>query len=447
MASKLIEFLLRQGEGFDLEFKVSFSSSLSREICAFANANGGKILIGVDDSGKVIGTKYTNRLRSQIQDLARNLDPPVYIETSTIGNVVVLNVPEGKNKPYSVNGKFYLRHGSNTQQMKRNEIRDFFRSEGLILFDEILNNEFDIDRDFDESKYSEFIKLLRIQNILNKLETLENLNLYKHDCMTNAGVLLFAKDITRFFPQATITCVLFQGESKYKILDKREFSRDIYSNFHDAFVYLQSKLNTEYIIKDGPRVERLELPEDALREALLNSIAHRDYFVSGANILVEMFSNRVEITNPGGLIKGMTISDLGKKSLSRNRLLFGIMQRMGLVEKVGSGIKRMQNSVREFKLPELVFNVDDNWFTIIFYRGVVPPQKPPQLPPQKMLSGLEEKVLHEIEMDNRISSRKIAENLNISLDTVKEYLKKLKNKGVLLHEGPARGGYWVIIDF
>ena len=90
----------------------------------------------------------------------------------------------------------------------------------------------------------------------------------------------------------------------------------------------------------------MELPEVALREAILNAIVHRNYFISGANIQIYIFSDRVEIVNPGGLVKGLTLKDLGKKSLSRNNLLFGLMQRMNLVEKIGSGILRIKNSLK-----------------------------------------------------------------------------------------------------
>ena len=270
--------------------------------------------------------------------------------------------------------------------------------------------------------------------------------------MKNAGVLLFCKKITRFFLQATITCVLYRGNTKYKILDRKEYDKDINSNYENAIIYLQSKLNTEFIIKAGPREEKLELPEDALREAILNAIAHRDYFVSGANILVEIFSDRVEITNPGGLVKGMKIEDLGKKSLSRNNLLFGLMQRLDLVEKVGSGILRMQNSMKEYGLPGPRFEVNKNWFTIIFDRPELqkPDEHPPEIPhrktPQKMLTKLEKKIFNEIKKNPYISRIGIADALKISPYTVKEYLDKLKEKGYIKRIGPAKGGYWEMVD-
>ena len=109
MDKKELNFLISQKEGYNLEFKESFSDSISKDICAFANASGGKILIGVSDDGKVKGINDSNKLRSQIQDLVRNFDPKFNIELEAIDNILIIIIPEGTNKPYSVNGKFYIR--------------------------------------------------------------------------------------------------------------------------------------------------------------------------------------------------------------------------------------------------------------------------------------------------------------------------------------------------
>ncbi len=265
----------------------------------------------------------------------------------------------------------------------------------------------------------------------------------KDTYLKNAGILLFCNEITKFFLQATITCVLYQSKTKYKILDKKEFDEDIYSNFTNAIIYLQSKLNTEFIIKSGIREEKLELPEEALREALLNSIAHRNYFVSGANIMLEIYSDRVEITNPGGLVKALSKEDLGKRSLSRNNLLFGLMQRMGLVEKVGSGIIRMQNAMKNYALDEPRFDINDNWFTIIFDR---PPEWWSMKWAEKKLTKTEIEIITEIKKDPKVSMRILSTILKVNQSVIRKNIKNLKNKKVLKRIGPPKGGYWNIIN-
>ncbi len=223
-----------------------------------------------------------------------------------------------------------MRYGPNSQQLGRDEIRELFHKESLVMFDTKTNSKFSIDRDISKKAYEIFIRLSKISPILERKKILQNLSLLVDEKIKNAGVLLFCKKVNDFFLNATVSCILFQGNDKYKIIDQREFERDLYSNYQNAFSYVKSKLNTEYIIKGGPREEKLELPEEALREAILNAIAHRDYF-SPANVQINIFQNRVEITNPGGLIGDITVKDLFEKSIPRNRLLFGLMQRMEIV--------------------------------------------------------------------------------------------------------------------
>lgn len=453
MNKKELKFLISQGEGYNLEFKESFSNSIAKDICAFANTNGGKILLGVSDDGRIKGIKTTNKLKSQIYDITRNFDPKFEVFLEQVGNVSVINIFEGANKPYSVAGKFYLRNGANSQQLRREEIREFFISEGLIRFDEKLT-EFNLEEDFSEESYKNFLSLSKISELIDKKDLLQNLSLIKENRLKNAGILLFCKKVTKFFNHATVTCLTFQGKERLKILDRKEFDANLYSNFQNAFNYLKEKLNTEYIIRGGgPREERLELPEEALREALLNAIGHRDYFVT-TSVFVEIYSDRVEITNPGGLVKGLEEEDLGKKSLPRNNLLFGLLQRMGLVEKAGTGIKRMREAMRSYKIEPLQIETNSNWFTIIFRR----PEESYEerffgKAREKLVEGLVEglvenqrKILTLIGKNPSISKKEMAESIGISTTAIDKNIASLKKKGILKRVGPDRGGHWEILE-
>jgi ATP-dependent DNA helicase RecG len=125
--------LMRLGEGLTLEFKRSVSADLGREVCAFANAIGGRIVVGVDDHGNLVGVSDINRTKSEIQSIARNVDPPIAVEIEPIENVLLVTVPPGRAKPHMVGGKFYMREAATTQQLNRDEIREFFFNEGLEL--------------------------------------------------------------------------------------------------------------------------------------------------------------------------------------------------------------------------------------------------------------------------------------------------------------------------
>ena len=444
MNKKELDFLLNEGEGYNLEFKET-DSNLAKEICAFANANGGKVLLGVTDDGKIKGVNITNKFKSQVTDLVRNFDPKFQVTLEEVDNILVVNVPEGTNKPYSVNGKFYLRYGPNSQQLSRDEIREFFLKEGLILWDEKENQDFNLEKDFSKEAFNNFIQRSNLTKVLSKKELLQNLSLLKNDHLKNAGVLLFAKDIQKFFIKGIITCVLYEGTDKVNIIDKKDFTNNLYSNYSDAINYLKSKLNTRIIITGGPHEKKLELPEKALREALVNAIGHRDYNVQGAKILVEISLDRVEITNPGGLVKGLKEEDFGKKSLSRNNLLFGLLQRTDLVENIGSGIKRMRKLMKADGLEEPKFDFSEDWFTVSFKR--------PQL--QKLgkwlgdrlgekLGDNQKKIIELMHQDKYISIPQIAEKVGISTTAVENNIAKLKEKGFVKRVGSAKAGYWKV---
>ena len=148
---------LELGEGQFIEFKENFDKSLSKEIVAFANASGGIIYIGVSDKGEIKGIHVTNKLKSQIQDLARNCDPSIGILMSEIENVLAVEVLEGNNKPYSCNSGFFMRLGANSQKMRRDEILGLAIKSGKIRYDEQICTEFDW-KDFDDEKYNYYLK-------------------------------------------------------------------------------------------------------------------------------------------------------------------------------------------------------------------------------------------------------------------------------------------------
>jgi len=138
-----------------------------KEIVAFANASGGRIFLGVDDNNKVLGIKITNRLKSQIYDLAKNCDPTIHVSLEQIDNVLVISIDEGENKPYSCSSGFYMRMGPNSQKMMRNEVLKLAVKGGKIRFDEQVCSNFDWN-DFDDDKFEYYLRLAKIFSTLPK---------------------------------------------------------------------------------------------------------------------------------------------------------------------------------------------------------------------------------------------------------------------------------------
>lgn len=219
--------LIALGEGYTTEFKRSGTSNLGREICAFANAMGGVIVIGVTDAGDNVGVDNHNRLKSQVQSTARSADAPIAVEVESVGEVLCVTVPDQNSKPYSFGGKFYIRESATSQQMSREEIREFFFKEGLIHFDQTPCPDYDLERDLTPAIWQRFVARAGIPETLDQLAVLRNLHLVKDGKVTHAAAWLLCDDITRYTLRAGVTCALFQGTTNVHILDRKDFTGDL----------------------------------------------------------------------------------------------------------------------------------------------------------------------------------------------------------------------------
>ena len=364
--------VIERGEGSAVEFKRSLTKDIGRELCAFANASGGTVLLGVSDAGEIVGVPDHNRLKSRVLSTARSADPPIELEVESVGEILCVVVPPQKRKPYSFGGRFFMRDGASSQQMSNVEVEDLFYAAGRLHFDRKPCLDFSIDNDLDDDTWARFSSRAKIPESMDRMVALRNLGLLDgEDRMTHAGAWLLARDIRRFTITAHMSCALFMGTKKVRILDRRDFHSDIPTMIDDTVAWILTKINIEFIIKHVRREERPELPEEALREAVANAAAHRDYR-STANVQIYVFKDRIEIVSPGGLPAGMTEPDLGVKSMPRNPLLFGMLYRMNVVEDIGSGIRRIRDLCREHGVAAPTIEVSEHWVTVTFPRPAAP---------------------------------------------------------------------------
>ncbi len=441
LKKELLE-LIKTGEGYTLEFKESFTSSIGREICAFANASGGNILLGVRDDNSIRGIKLSNDLSSKIQTIIRNIDPKLNVIFELVEDVVVISVPEGNDKPYAVNKEFYLRQGSNSQKLTRDEILEFFRNSNKISFEKQVNNDFDLKKDFDNYKFESFIAKTNIPKNLSKNHILKNLNLLTTNKPNNACVLLFPHRVTKFFLSADISCVLYAGQSI--MLDKKVFDADLISNFENALQFILRNIKTRADIVGVRRVETPEIPEKALREAILNAMIHRDYFIEG-RILINIFEDRVEIFNPGKLL--FPPEELGKISITRNPILADCMHRAGFVEKIGSGIKRIKDLV-----PDVEIKTSSDWFMVTFKRKQTEKIRSKSDANRTQIGRKSDEkerqiwIIQYLKENKTIKSKDIIDKFKIAKDTAVRDLKDLIEQKLIVKKGAGNNIWYELKD-
>lgn len=451
MTMKEMDLILDEGEGYLIEFKESVSDSLAREMVAFANSSGGRIFVGISDAGKIRGVKITNRLKSQIHDIARKCDPSVDITIKECANVLSIEIREGTDKPYSCKDGFFIRVGSNSQKLKRDEIINYFTHEGKIRFDEQFCMEFQYPDDFSQERFHGYLQQCGITTNLSEEQILTNLGVAQRQAgrllMKNAGVLLFAREPTRFHFHAIITCVRFRGKTKTHIIDRKDFDEDIITNVDSAMKWLKTYIPLRYEIT-GKKLQRDEIPElpyDALREALLNSIIHRDYFEKGAVTMVEFYDDRVHIHNPGGLVKGIRPEEFGMTSISRNPFLQGLFHRANLVERIGSGIGRMRDEMEVYGLEEPEFDWN-GFFRITFRRLAKEDQEVVSVEgtAKDTANHIDSRILVLIKGGEIVRRPDVERLLHLSYAMAQRHLANLVKKGLIIFEGPPKTGKYVI---
>jgi predicted HTH transcriptional regulator len=167
------------------------------------------------------------------------------------------------------------------------------------------------------------------------------------------------------FNQAYITCLLAKGTDKVHVLDRKDFDGGIVADIENAMRFTERNTRTAWRIEALQRENIPEYPMRALREAITNAVMHRDWFMDGANVFVELYTDRIEVSSPGGLFKGMTLADLGKKSVRRNALIADLLHRIEFIEKAGTGIKRIRDEAHDQGCPEPVFE-SNLFFTATF---------------------------------------------------------------------------------
>lgn len=381
-ASELIEIISR-GEDSKHQFKVDINNvqSLSAEIVAFANASGGMIIIGVDDSSLnlkgLTGTDIT-RINGLISNTAsQSVRPPINPITENIKAadkvVLVLSIPEGISKPYmDGSGAIWVKSGADKRKVtSREEMQRMFQSSGLIHADEtpvsgmtLADLEIDYFKDFLTKEFGNSPDITST----NLTQLLENMNLLKNDFLNIAGALLFAKAPQYRLPVFIIKAISYPGsvidESKY--VDSNDLTGRLSDVFQKGMSFIVNNLSRVQNKRGVNSTGELEIPKEVFEELLVNALIHRDYFVS-APVRLMIFSDRIEIISPGHLPNNLTVENIKNgNSNIRNPILASFGVKLLPYRGLGSGIIR---SLKAYPHIEFINDRDGNYFKVIIQRN------------------------------------------------------------------------------
>lgn len=344
----------------NIEFKSQFTEEIYKEVIAFANTDGGFIYVGIDNSGKVVGlsdvdseyTRITNGIRDAIMP-----DVTMFVHYSIQdNNVVRIAVNEGTNKPYYLKSKgmkpngVFVRQGTSSVPASPEQIRRMIKeSDG---------DDYESSRSLDQNLTFVSAKaVFERYGVEFSEEKYRALGITSNGVYTNLALLL--SDQCRH----TIKIAVFKDENCTEFRDSREFSGSVCKQFEDAVSYLNLCNRTLSEINGLVRTDRKDYPDEAIREALLNAIVHRDYSFSGS-IIINVNDKKTEFISLGGLLPGLSADDIRIGiSQPRNKKLADVFHRLRLIESYGTGIRRIYKLYEGFPVQPTI-DVSENAFKI-----------------------------------------------------------------------------------
>mgnify|MGYP001251286164 CR=1 FL=1 len=376
--------LINKGEGYHLEFKLEEENNedFAKTIVCFANTDGGKILVGVDDDGKIIGVSDIDKVMLRIDNIAiNNCKPPIsiYQESEVIDDkkIIIVTVAKGAQRPYQTNkGQYYVRASNRCRQASREELLRIFQAGQSLYYDELPINRALLSN-LDLIAFKDFL-LNYLDTPIDNDEDLKRYLIYFHlltenEIPTFTGILFWGKEPQKFVPESRIICANINGVDIGDLnIEKQELKGTIPAMLSYVENFLKSNLRKLHEIKDFMPESDYEIPLTALREAVVNAIAHRDYTIS-APIRILLFTDRIEIHSPGRLPNTVTIESMkvGGSHVLRNPTIYNLLIKMKMVTDLGSGVRRMIKLVREQTGKDIEFSTNESEFIITILRKTI----------------------------------------------------------------------------
>lgn len=353
-------------ESETIEFKGIYTPDLKKEVVAFANTNGGTIYIGVQDNGEISGLDNADFVMQQISNALRDgirPDVSMFINIELIQkedkNIIKITVDQGTKKPYYLPDKglkpsgVYVRIGTTSAPASEDAIRMMIK---ITDGDSFENNRSLIQ----DLTFSSLNKEMEKRNLDFSQVQMKNLGiLSSEDIFTNMGLLVSDQC------KHSIKFAVFQGTDKLVFKDRKELVGSLFEQLADAFKTIDFYNSTKATFHELIRTDERDYPEDAIREALLNAIIHREYAFSGST-MINLYSDRLEIISLGGLVSGLSMEAamLGA-SQPRNEKLAGLFYRMKLIEAYGTGISKIISCYKGLPIQPKFENVEGAFRVIL----------------------------------------------------------------------------------
>ena len=371
--NELLE-IIPNGENSGVEFKrdTLHGHDLARELVAFSNLQGGMVLLGVDEDGSIEGVTRDGLKEWVMSVCGDKIRPAIIPFFEVVENVErgrdvaivrVLGGPNVYSRWHDNRNSYYVRVGSKNRELTREELSRMFDQRGTTHIAHPRPISGATVDDLDLRRIKDYFRRVREQDVPEDNEKAEwkrllvNIGIMDEEGVTLPGILLFGKTPNRFLPQAGIDAVAFQGTEKDSDVMERAALQGpmmpLSSQADDVFepglveralYFVRRNTRATAVLKDGARrVEKRGYPDEAVREAVVNALIHRNYVLAGSDIKLAVYHDRLEVVSPGGLFMGMNLKKMRTGTgaqFSRNHLLTDVMRHYGYADGMGRGVSR-----------------------------------------------------------------------------------------------------------
>lgn len=427
---ELIE-ILKKGESEEVEFKARFVKDSVKDVCAFSNTGGGDLLFGISDKGEIVGIE-DGKIEQKISDALSGISPYPKVKMERLKvedrELFHLNV-SAADKLHSVGNVVYIRIGRNNRPLNTQEVIEKAAETAIVFFDELPAADLPL-----EAIHKPFVrgyleKRRKIRGIARRGTLEENLALLKiavkkdgKTVPTRGGLLFFSEMPQHYIPYARVRLVWFEDEEMRRYVDSREFTGPLWKIVEDLEAYFAA--NLKVIGGRGAGWKREEFPEypfDALREAVINALIHRNYF-DLAETQIFIYPSRIRIINPGSFPPGITPEAPAHKP--RNPRLSQYMYDFGYIEKYGAGIGRIKEECERHPAVNVEFIIRPYRTELVFRKEQY-----------RELDKIDREIVEVLKVKEDASSTEIGKELALSKVTVVNHLKHLTSAGIVYKTG------------
>ncbi|MCS7061230.1 MAG: ATP-binding protein [Anaerolineae bacterium] len=443
--------------------------ALAETLVAFANSDGGTIVLGFDERGRPVTRLAPEEIESALRAAVGLCQPPVRAtlepgdggDNSAEGPALVVRVPRATEMHSLRDGRVLVRTAGRNRALAGDEIRHLVtsKSSGDFEAEPVPGASPD---DFDPDIVDEYIakralRTRRASELPDRLTLLRDIGALDYRGQpTVAGLLLFGRNPQAFLPQSGLVFVKFPGvEARgeggaFGYGRREEINGPLARVIERAWQVTLEEMRIGAVVKGLEREEVLEYPEFAVREALVNAVCHRDYRLRGRRIEIRKFADRLEIISPGGLAGYITLDNIVEEHFSRNpRIVQGLFQ-WGYIEELGLGIDRMIEEMTAAGHPMPRFNATPYSFTVVLSnhrerRASQPASSSLHVTPNVAVTERQARALHYVREHGRITNRDYQTICpDVSPETLRSDLSDLVEKGILMRIGEKKGTYYIL---